>query len=506
MKKIITTSIITLLFTLDSFSQRVYEEQAFKIGIESVKNFRDFLLLKNDANYKTEMEPLINWGINNFQEYGFKVERLETPELPLLLASKIISKNVRTLLIYLQFDGQPVDNSKWNQEDPYKAVLKENINGDYSVINWNSLNNLSLKEIKDRDIRIFARSASDAKGPVMMILNALEIMKRNNLNPKYNVKIIMDFEEEISSPNLASAVKKYSSKLKSDALLIFDGPKHPSNLPTLTFGARGISDITLTTYGPIVPQHSGHFGNYAPNPVFRMSEILSSMKDENGRVTIEGFYDGVEINEETKRILSEVPDDEIAMRDKMEFKTPDNVGENYQESIQYPSLNVRGIESGWVREEVRTIVPSECVAEIDVRLVLESNPQRLHNLIKKHIEELGYTILDRSPSKEERLKYNKIVTFKSSFDYDAFRTDINSDIGKWLVKSLTETFNVSPVKKRTSGGSVPISPFVKTLGIPAVTVPTVNQDNNQHSPNENIKIENYISGIETYLGILIDKF
>ena len=190
MKKIITTSIITLLFTLDSFSQRVYEEQAFKIGIESVKNFRDFLLLKNDANYKTEMEPLINWGINNFQEYGFKVERLETPELPLLLASKIISKNVRTLLIYLQFDGQPVDNSKWNQEDPYKAVLKENINGDYSVINWNSLNNLSLKEIKDRDIRIFARSASDAKGPVMMILNALEIMKRNNLNLKYNVKII----------------------------------------------------------------------------------------------------------------------------------------------------------------------------------------------------------------------------------------------------------------------------------------------------------------------------
>ena len=127
-------------------------------------------------------------------------------------------------------------------------------------------------------------------------------------------------------------------------------------------------------------------------------------------------------------------------------------------------------------------------------------------MIKKHIEKLGYTILDRSPSKEERLKYNKIVTFESSFDYDAFRTDINSDIGKWLVKSLTDTFNVSPVKKRTSGGSVPISPFVKTLGIPAVTVPTVNQDNNQHSPNENIKIENYISGIETYLGILIDKF
>ena len=177
--------------------------------------------------------------------------------------------------------------------------------------------------------------------------------------------------------------------MKSDALLIFDGPKHPSNLPTLTFGARGISDITLITYGPIVPQHSGHFGNYAPNPVFRMSEILSSMKDPNGRVTIPGFYDGIELDEKTLKILAEVPDDEKKMMNDMQFKKPDNVGKNYQESIQYPSINVRGIESGWVREEVRTIVPSECIAEIDVRLVLESDPIRLHNLIKSHIQELS---------------------------------------------------------------------------------------------------------------------
>ena len=452
------------------------------------------------------MKPLIEWGINNFKKYGFEVERLETPELPLLLASKVISEDLNTLLIYLQFDGQPVDNSKWDQEDPYKAVLKERINNEYKITDWGRLDNLTFDDIKKEDLRIFARSASDAKGPVMMILNALEIMKRNNIELEYNLKVIMDFEEEISSPNLADAVKKYSSKLKSDALLIFDGPKHPSNLPTLTFGARGISDITLITYGPIVPQHSGHFGNYAPNPVFRMSEILSSMKDPNGRVTIPGFYDGIELDEKTLKILAEVPDDEEKMMNDMQFKMPDNVGKNYQESIQYPSINVRGIESGWVREEVRTIVPSECIAEIDVRLVLESDPVRLHNLIKSHIEKLGYYVIDRRPTKDERLKYNKIVTFISSFDYDAFRTNIESEIGRWLVKSLKKTFGIEPVKKRTSGGSVPISPFVNTLGIPAVTVPTVNQDNNQHSPNENIKIENYITGIETYLGILTDKF
>ncbi len=505
MKKLI---IPILVFTtgLNLFAQSNIENQIFDIGIESIESFREFLSIKNDANFKNEMKPLIEWGINNFKKYGFEVERLETPELPLLLASKVISEDLNTLLIYLQFDGQPVDNSKWDQENPYKAVLKKRINNEYKIIDWSRLDNITFDDIKKEDLRIFARSASDAKGPVMMILNALEIMERNNIELEYNLKVIMDFEEEISSPNLADAVKKYSSKLKSDALLIFDGPKHPSNLPTLTFGARGISDITLITYGPIVPQHSGHFGNYAPNPVFRMSEILSSMKDSNGRVTIPGFYDGIELDEKTLKILAEVPDDEEKMMNDMQFKKPDNVGKNYQESIQYPSINVRGIESGWVREEVRTIVPSECIAEIDVRLVLESDPIRLHNLIKSHIQELGYYVIDRRPTKDERLKYNKIVTFVSSFDYDAFRTDIESEIGKWLVKSLKKTFGIEPVKKRTSGGSVPISPFVNTLGIPAVTVPTVNQDNNQHSPNENIKIENYITGIETYLGILTDKF
>ena len=505
MKKLI---IPILVFTtgLNLFSQSNIENQIFDVGIESIESFKEFLSIKNDANFKNEMKPLIEWGINNFKKYGFEVERLETPELPLLLASKVISEDLNTLLIYLQFDGQPVDNSKWDQENPYKAVLKEKIDNEYRIIDWSRLDNITFDDIKKEDLRIFARSASDAKGPVMMIINALEIMKRNNIELEYNLKVIMDFEEEISSPNLADAVKKYSSKLKSDALLIFDGPKHPSNLPTLTFGARGISDITLITYGPIVPQHSGHFGNYAPNPVFRMSEILSSMKDPNGRVTIPGFYDGIELDEKTLKILAEVPDDEKKMMNDMQFKKPDNVGKNYQESIQYPSINVRGIESGWVREEVRTIVPSECIAEIDVRLVLESDPIRLHNLIKSHIQELGYYVIDRRPTKDERLKHNKIVTFVSSFDYDAFRTDIESEIGKWLVKSLKKTFGIEPVKKRTSGGSVPISPFVNTLGIPAVTVPTVNQDNNQHSPNENIKIENYITGIETYLGILTDKF
>ena len=190
----------------------------------------------------------------------------------------------------------------------------------------------------------------------------------------------------------------------------------------------------------------------------------------------------------------------------MQFRTPESVGSSYQESLQFPSLNVRGIQSGWVGSEARTIVPSECIAEIDIRLVIESDGYRLINLIKKHIESLGYYITENEPTKEERLNYDKIIKFTSRVSYPAFRTKINSELGNWLNDVLTNTFDQKPVLKRTSGGSVPISPFVNILNIPAVGVPTVNKDNNQHSPNENLRLVNYINGIETFIGILSSNF
>lgn len=145
--------------------------------------------------------------------------------------------------------------------------------------------------------------------------------------------------------------------LAADMLLIFDGPPHRSGKPTLTFGARGISLVTITAYGPRVPQHSGHFGNYAPNPAFHLSRILASMKSEDGRVLIPGYYDGIEVSDEVREILAAVPDNEAAIRDKIGFKTPDAVAESLQLAVQYPSLNIRGMNSAWIGKQARTIVP-----------------------------------------------------------------------------------------------------------------------------------------------------
>ena len=498
--------IILITFTIKSFSQREFKTEVFEQAINNLDEFIEFLSYPNDANYESDIYKLMDWTENKFKSLDFKINRLDTETIPLMLASKHISDDYKTVLIYMHLDGQPVDLSKWNQENPFIPVYKLKEDGKFVDYDSNKLANIDYETLEERDIRIFARASSDAKGPVMMLIQAMKFMNSKNIDNKFNLKLIMDFEEEKGSPSLPDAVKKHSTILKSDALLIFDGPQHESDLPTLNFGNRGISSITLKTYGPVVPQHSGHFGNYAPNPVFRMSNILSSMKDENGIVKIKGYYDGITISDQVKKYLDNVPDNEESMLNKMQFKKPESVGNSYQEAIQFPSLNVRGIRAGWVEDEVRTIVPSECIAEIDVRLVIESDGYRLHDLIKKHIEDLGYVVLDHEPSKEERMKYDKIVKFNSTVSYPAFRTDIDSDLGDWLSETLTRTFGVEPVLRRTSGGSVPISPFVNVLNIPAVGVPTVNKDNNQHSPNENIKLINYIKGIESFVGILSSEF
>ena len=205
-----------------------------------------------------------------------------------------------------------------------------------------------------------------------------------------------------------------------------------------------------------------------------------------------------------KSILNSTPHNEEELKDLLQFSETDKVANSYQESIQYPSLNIRGMQSGWINEKVRTIIPAWARAEIDIRLVKESSPENLIKLIKSHIENLGYLILDRKPTKAERKKYSNIATIKTEISYQSFRTDMNSKIAKWLQKALTRAFDQEPIRIRMSGGSIPISPFVNSLEVPAVTVPTVNRDNNQHSPNENLRLGNYKDGIKTILSILTE--
>ena len=492
-----------LLFSslgLTAQKQAELNDLASEFTRKSLPLFKEVLSIPNDAISAEWIEENIVWTEKAFGERGFSTERIPTAGAPLLLASRSFPKAKKTVLVYLQMDGQPVDPARWTQEDPYKPALKkQNKQGEWEEIPWDN-----IKNYKD-DWRIFARSASDAKGPVVMFLAAIDALEKIGKQPNYNLKVILDYEEEMGSPNLPKAVEENRILLAADNLVIFDGPMHRLNKPTLSFGARGISTVQLTTYGPIVPQHSGHFGNYIPNPAFKLSKILASLKDDQGKVVVPGFYDGIVLDEKTKAVLANTPHNEKELQELLQIGAFDQVGPNYQEAIQYPSLNVRGMQSGWINEKVRTIIPAWARAEIDVRLVKESDPLRLHRLIKKHIEGLGYLVLDREPTKEERLSHDKIATYTYEISYQSFRTDVNAEIGVWLGKALLRAFGEAPIRVRMSGGSIPISPFVNSLNIPAVAVPTVNRDNNQHSPNENLRLGNYRDGIKTILAILTEK-
>ena len=338
-----------------------------------------------------------------------------------------------------------------------------------------------------------------------MLLQAIDALNENNLTPKVNIKVILDGEEEKGSLHLTSAVKKYKSLLRADHLVINDGPMHLSGKPTLVFGCRGNTGISLTIYGPRNHQHSGHYGNYAPNPVFRMAHLLSSMKDEDGRVIIPGYYDGIDLTADIKSLLSQVPDDPSQIHKTIGIAQPEQVGNNLQEALQYPSLNVRGISAAWTGDEARTIVPASATASIDLRLVPESDPDKLKALIRKHIADKGYHILDREPTESERLQYPLLATYKTGGATLPFRTDVESETGKWLNRAIKKGWNAEAVKIRIMGGTVPISSFINELDIPAVIVPLVNPDNNQHSPNENLRLGNLIDGIQTFMSILLES-
>lgn len=499
-QRVLLLLMASLLLGCEALIAQLSDDKITAAAVSSISEFREMLAIPNDANHLDDIRDNISWCTQELSQRGFETEEWETPTRPQLFASRMQSDDLPTVLFYFHLDGQSVDPQFWFQDDPYQAVLKKRVEGEGWVdLGWDEL----TLETYDPDWYLFARSASDSKNNFMSFLVAWDLL--GGSQPPYNLKLILDFEEEKSSPSLPDMVRDHRDDLSADMLVIYDGPRHLSNKPTLSFGARGISAVTLTTYGPVFAQHSGHYGNYAPNPALRMSQLLSSMKDKEGRVVIPGFYDGIHIDEATAAILDAVPDDERVIKAKLGIVQSDKVATTYQRALQYPSLNIRGLSSGWVGEESRTIVPATATAEIDIRLVKESNPERLISLLEQHIKDEGYHVIDRKPTQRERLTYDKICRMNARVSYQAFRTDFDTEVGRWLTRAITTAFGEAPVRHRTSGGSIPISPFVETLGIPAVSIPMANRDNNQHSPNENIRLGNYVDGVKTIYYVLRTK-
>lgn len=408
----------------------------------------------------------------------------------------------QTLIFYAHYDGQAVNPEKWHPSiQPYQPVLlDESIEKSGKIIAFPANG-----QAFNPKWRIACRSSSDDKAGVMTIINAYDALVKTGVKLNNNIKFFFEGEEEIGSLHLAEILDKHKDLLKADLWLIADGPVHQSGLPMIDFGVRGDVNVDLTVYGPKRPLHSGHYGNWAPNPCLIMSKLLASMKDEDGKVKIKGYYDDViPFTASEKQAFNAIPNVDAQMKKELGISKPELGGKTLFETFEWPSLNINGIKCADVEDKARNVITTESKATLDLRQVLGTDYLKQCDLLKKHIMEEGFLVLDRVPTDEERLQYSKIVKFNIvNGGYNAQRTPIDLPIAQQVIKAVQLATNKQLILEPTSGGSLPLYLFEKHLNTRVINLCIVNHDNNQHSENENVRLQNLWDSIAQIAAIMI---
>ncbi len=429
--------------------------------------FVAFLSIPNLASDAPNIEKNAEAIRAMFTRREIESRLLRVPGAPPIVVADLHGPGAtKTIAFYAHYDGQPVDVTQWSTP-PWQPVI--------------------------RDGRIYARSASDDKAPIIAMLAALDAMLAANVMPSVNLKFVFEGEEEAGSPHLAEYLHRYPDDLRADAWMLCDGPVHQSRRPLLFFGARGVTDAELTVYGPLRALHSGHYGNWAPNPIVTLTHLVDSMRDTNARILIDHFYDDViPLTAAEKAALAKAPpfDDEI--RKELALGRTEG-GATLNEQILKPALNLRGIAAGNVGDKASNSIPTEARASIDFRLVPNQTPEHVQQLVEQHIAKQGFFIVRDTPDAATRLAQPTVIKLNWGSGYPAARTAMDTP----LAKKVIELSGPDTVLLPSLGGSIPMYLFQRG-GTPVVGVPIVNHDNNQHAANENVRLQNLWDGIELF--------
>lgn len=466
---------------------------------ELVGELVDFLSLPNVASDVEAMHRNAAALVQMMERRGIQAEVLDGEGPPIVLGELMAEGAETTLLLYCHYDGQPVDPATWEQPDPFTPVLRSGSLEEGGEV-------LSLEGLSSFEPgwRLYGRSASDDKSPIVAILAALDALRDAGLQPTVNLKFIFEGDEEMGSPQLPDVVREHGEdRLAADMVLMVDGPEHPSLRPTIVHGMRGITSARIVLYGADRSLHSGHHGNWAPNPAMELARLLAGMKDEEGRVTIDGWYDDVlplgEAEQEAIAALEpERPED-------YGFAVPEGgPGARRLERIALPSLNVRGMGAAWVGDQVRTIVPDSAVAELDLRLVPDVQPADQIERLVAHVRGQGFHVVSEPPDQATRTRYAPRLAWIRGRDggYPATRTPLDHPIAQRIREAVDLWLPEEPAVMPMMGGSVPAVWFAELADIPVLLLPIVNPDNNQHSPNENLRLGNFFDGIVTLAAVM----
>jgi len=499
--------ILLFAFKLADAQNAIDKVNKYRAQNEStiLKEYFSLLSIPNYALDKINIDKNALFIEAMLKKRGIQTKLLEsnTKGTPKAVYGEVIVPGaVQTIIFYAHYDGQPVSPEKWHPKlKPYQPVLlDQSIEKSGKIIAFPTNG-----QPFNPEWRISCRSSSDDKAGVMTIINAYDALVKTGVKLKNNIKFFFEGEEEIGSLHLAEILEKHKDLLEADLWLIGDGPVHQSGLPMIDFGVRGDVNVDLTVYGPKRPLHSGHYGNWAPNPCLSMSKLLASMKDEDGMVKIKGYYDDViPFSASEKNAFKAIPSVDLQMRKELGINQPDGGGKSLFETFEWPSLNINGIKCADVEDNASNVITSESKATLDLRQVLGTDYLKQVELLRKHIIEQGFFVIDRDPTDEERLQYPKIAKFKMvNGGYNAQRTPLDLAISQQVIKAVQSATNKQLILEPTSGGSLPLYLFEKHLNAKVINLCLVNHDNNQHSENENVRLQNLWDSIAQLAAIMI---
>ncbi|MBT8212560.1 MAG: M20/M25/M40 family metallo-hydrolase [Acidimicrobiia bacterium] len=417
---------------------------------------------------------------------------------PVVVGTYPVEGAKTTIGIYAHYDGQPVDQPDWVVE-PFKPTLADKRLDEGGVEIPMPLHGAVI----DPEWRLYARSASDDKAPIVAICAALDAMQAANMAPTSNIVFLFEGEEEIGSVHLPDYLRELEEELAADVWFICDGPVHQTRRPQIVFGVRGITEMEITAYGPVRPLHSGHYGNWAPNPNMELARLLASMKDDAGNVVINEFYDGTQpITAADEAAVAALPDDDEALRTELGLGATEADGAALALRLLMPSLNVRGFDGGAVGKAAANVIPTHSTASLDIRLAPGNDPEVMMNRVESHIRSRGWHVVDEEPTLEVRRSHSRVVQVTRKASYPGVRMPMDSPLAVSVLAAAALAANEPVVAVPTFGGSVPLHYFTTILGTPIALTPFANHDNNQHAANENIRIANLWYGIDLMAALM----
>jgi len=453
-----------------------------------VRRYADFLALPNIATDSVAITRNAEFLRDRLSRLGVATDLLRVPGAPPVVFGRLErSGATRTLALYAHYDGQPANPEEWRQ-DPWKPTLytgRHDAGGAPRPLPRDG-------EPVDPEWRLYARSAGDDKVPIEAILEVLTAFRNAGQQPTANLIFFFEGEEEAGSPHLEAYLNTYAARLAGvDAWLFLDGPVHQSGRPMLAFGARGTTRLEITVYGPNRGLHSGHYGNWAPVPGRLLSQLLATMWDADGKVLVDGFYDDVApLGPEERAALARLPRYDDTLRRELGLAHTEGEPATLAERLLLPALTVLGLRSANVGALASNVIPAEATATLGVRLVKGNDPERMLDLVEAHVRRQGYVIVREDPDLATRLAHPLIAKVTRFGGYPAARTSMDQPIVRALIAAAGRATDQELLLMPGMGGSLPLYLFTDMLATPAVIVPVANHDDDQHAPNENIRLAN----------------